>query len=393
MDGNGAIIGGGIAGLSAALFAQQQGVQLPVFEKRADGYAIDHLLWLAPNGLHMLETLGLVDEVLARSTPQECMRFSTASLRVLLSLDCRELARTNRYPIVAIRRRSLHQIMSEALQCRGGTITFGGELENLEVRHDGVLVTLRSRPPLRLSYVLAADGIGSAIRSSLFPTSTVKYQGIRTWLGSSRSPVGRAFVGKTVEMWGRGTRFVATSLDDEHIYWSALERPARYEGQSLPIPADTIDRLRGIFATYHPHVGEILSKASPEELVRCNFSVVEGLPAYYRGRVCLLGDAAHGMPPNMGQGASLALEDAFSAVRELAASDAVEAAFSSYDRGRRPRVSRVVRLANQMNGAFQPTSRVAALLRNAVTAIFPQRLTQRKMARLYAVPFATPHLN
>ncbi len=394
MNSDGAIIGGGIAGLSAALFAQQKGVHLPIFEKERTDPSVDHLLWLAPNGLRLLESLGLLESVREHSVSQEVMAFSSSSLRTLMALDCRALAKTNRFPILAIRRRKLYEVMTDALAQRGGTVTYGCHLEAIEQRNDRVFVSLRQgRAPESFSYVLAADGMGSTIRSSVFPSSEVEYQGIRTWLGRSRTPIAHEFIGKTIEVWGQGTRFVVTGTDSETAFWSALERAEVYQSQSLPIPNDTLSRLRELFSAYHPSVREVLANGDPATLYRCNFGVVTGLPAYAKGRVCLLGDAAHGMPPNMGQGASLALEDACVLIDELTANRNVEHAFRCYERTRRPRVRQMVQMANSMNTLFQPKSRIAAFARNTIAAAVPQRMTQWRMARLYTVPFALPSQN
>jgi 2-polyprenyl-6-methoxyphenol hydroxylase-like FAD-dependent oxidoreductase len=201
------------------------------------------------------------------------------------------------------------------------------------------------------------------------------------------TPVAQRYVGRTIEAWGVGTRFMLTSLDGVTVYWSAIERPEFYQKNAALIEPQCLGRLKSVFSRYHPDVTDILHNAIESSLHRCNFGVVRGLPTYAAGRICLVGDAAHGMPPNMGQGASLALEDAFCLVQAIAQNQTVEQAFMHYDQLRRPRAKQMVQIANSMNTTFQPKGRFASSLRDFAAAVFPSSLSQMRMAKLYKVPF------
>lgn len=389
MNCRGLIIGSGIAGLAVALFALRKGITLPIFERKGSSREEqEHLLMIAPNGLLMLEALGLLGQVLEHATKQEGIQFTDRGMKVLMRLDCVKLARTNRFPIVAIKRRDLHEILIRSLESLGGSIMHDREVERVENGVDGVHVHLRGeRAPLEAEYAIAADGIGSRLRRALFPSSELRYLGIRSWLGVSPTPLARKYYGKMFEMWGEGSRFAILSLDGESVYWVALERQQVYAPTHEPIPDDTLPRLCRLYAEYHPDVGTILCSSDDSQLRRNNFGTVTGLRCYYVGRVCLMGDAAHGMSPNMGQGASLALEDAYWLVEQLASRATVADAFARYDRTRRPRAREMQNLANGMNITFQPEGRVASLLRDRVCGLVPQALTQLRMSRLYRIPF------
>jgi 2-polyprenyl-6-methoxyphenol hydroxylase-like FAD-dependent oxidoreductase len=97
----------------------------------------------------------------------------------------------------------------------------------------------------------------------------------------------------------------------------------------------------------------------------------------------VIGDAAHGMPPNMGQGSSLGLEDALWVTQLLKSLGDPEAAFRAYAQGRRKRVHEMGFLANAMNGLFQPEGRVACVARDVISALIPDRLTALRMGQLY----------
>lgn len=389
---SGAIIGAGIAGLATAIFARQLGVEVEIHEQSGSISCDDHLLWIAPNGLHLLERLGLFEAVRAAGVDQEVMAFATRQLAPLMSLTGESLRRSCGHPIVALRRRTLWQALAGKWRQMGGVIHHGSRLEAIDDTGTSVrLAFADGRPSVAAPWVIGADGMGSRVRRVIAPESRVEYQEIRTWLGTSTTRVAARHVGRTVEAWGDGTRFVLTSLDGETVHFSALERSSAYESNGAPIPGDTLARLARRFAAYHPDVAAVLAGAEPRSLVRCNFGVVVDLPRSCRGLIAVVGDAAHGMPPNMGQGASLGLEDALWIAHELAGRDDAAAAFRRYDAARRGRVAEMRRLANAMNRLFQPESRWAQGLRDRVAALVPDRMTARRMGQLYQ-PTVPPDL-
>lgn len=385
----GVIIGGGIAGLSAAIFARQQGMDVAVYERGRSDSCDDHLLWIAPNGLHILDRLGLLDDILEQTVDQEIMRFSDRMLSPLMTLHGQALRKTCGFPIVAIRRRQLWQAIAQKWTGLGGTIQNGFELQNIVTSDNEVTLHFANHEdPVRSSWVIGADGMGSQVRKLFAPQSIIQYQGIRTWLGKSHTTVAKNYVGSTIEAWGAGSRFVLTSLDGEWIHFSALERSQTYEANNAPIASETLPRLRNIFAEYHDDVQAVLANADPTSLVRCNFGVVSNLRQTHAGLMTVIGDAAHGMPPNMGQGASLGLEDALWVTYELSRSPDPRLAFERYANARQSRVGEMRSLANAMNRLFQPESRWAQRLRDKVAAVIPDSLTARRMGALYqpAVP-------
>ncbi|MCX6108147.1 MAG: FAD-dependent monooxygenase [Proteobacteria bacterium] len=389
MTNRGVIIGGGIAGLAVGLYAQKSSMRLAILEKAPAHNCEDNLLWLAPNGLHLLADLGLLDELRTVYVPQQAMLFSTRNLRELTRLDCQKLTRSNGFPIVAVKRTDLYKLMLRRFLSQGGEVLYEQQLTAISQQDDVVSLSVQGQNRgLDYDYVIAADGIGSTVRRLVFAGSDVLYQEICTYLGHSVTPVAANYIGRTIEAWGTGTRFMLTSLDGKVAYWSAIVRPDVYLKNSAPITTDFMLQLQSTFADYHPDIGRILESAEPTSLHRCNFGVVSGLKAYAAGRICLVGDAAHGMPPNMGQGASLALEDACFLIQSLRQAKTVEEAFIHYDERRRPRAKQMVQIANSMNGTFQPKGRFASAVRDIAAAAFPPGLSQMRMAHLYKVPFS-----
>lgn len=379
-----AIVGGGIAGLAASLFAKQKKIHIPIYEKTTHLDCKDNLLWMAPNGLHLLNKLGLLEQVQEKSVAQNKMIFSTRYLSPMMTLDCDQLIASNGYPIFAVKRRDLYQIILDELIRQGGEIFFDHVIESIDQTSDKVILSFQDRSDrVHCNYLIGADGIGSKIRNFIFPNSHVKYQGLCTYLGHSETDVASKYIGKTIEAWGFGTRFVFTSMDHKTTYWSAIERPDVYRKNSDPIADDFPQNLFENFQEYHPDILEIIKGIKPNSTHRCNFGVVSGLPKFSHDRVCLIGDAAHGMPPNMGQGASLGLEDAYCLIHLLSTQDSAAVVGPAFQKMRHKRVNQMMQLANTMNVFFQPKTGFGRWTRDCLVRMMPDRVNQKKAAQLY----------
>lgn len=382
------IIGGGIAGLATSLFAKKRNMHIPIYEKSSQLDCEDNLLWIAPNGLRLLKDLGLLEQVGKKSVSQESMIFSNRNLDPLMDLNCHQLMKSIGYPILVIKRKDLYQIILDKLKEFGGEVFFDHTIESMHQTKDMVTVSFKDiSHQVQCEYVIAADGIGSKIRKLIFPKSEIKYQGLCTYLGRSQTDIAEKYIGKTIEAWGFGTRFVFTSLNDKTVYWSAVERPAIYSRNSDPVPENLSQILFKNFQEYHPDILEIIKNLHGSSIHRCNFGVVKGLSTFHQDRVCLIGDAAHGMPPNMGQGASLALEDAYCLAQILSEEIDPISAGQKFNNIRRGRVNQMMRIANAMNTISQPKTRFGRWVRDRVVQMIPDGLNQKKMADLYKVPF------
>lgn len=379
------VVGGGVAGIAMGLFAKQKGLHIPVYEQSSKEKSRAHVIWIASNGMALLEKLGVIDEIKSCSTPQTEMLFTSSWFDPCMRLDSTQLSKSLGHSIWAIHRKDLYQILLNAFLKTGGEIHFDQHLESLDCHSKGVELCFKNQEqPVSCQYVIAADGIGSVTRKICFPEAKVIYQCIRTYLGHSKTDVSQHFVGKTIEAWGKHTRFVLTSLDGKTTHWSALKRCKEYENHSVPMPKNLSQFLRNSFSEYHPYIQEILACMDETQIQRCNFGVVSGLPKYHNERVCLIGDAAHGMPPNMGQGASLALEDAYCLVNLLVQNNQTFlGAVRQWEKVRRPRVKKMVNLSTKMNTYFQPDNSFLRVIRDHLIPLIPNVITQKQTEHLY----------
>ncbi len=375
------VVGGGLGGLAVAGALARSGWQVTLLERadriRPEPTAV--VLW--PNGVRALRALDLGAGLDAIATP-----LPDCGVR---RPDGHWLVQPRQTPVerlpVVVHREDLHDALIAGLGDR------------VELRTGVTVRTVRAASGLRpavgdgrhtfeADLVVAADGTDSVVRRQLAPEAGVVSSGCAAWravIPWYRAPSLTAGEPVGGEILGAGYRFVAASLGERGssgassrggIYWMATAA-----GAPRPEPPETqLALLRRWYAGWPAPVDELLAATDPADLVQQEIRELRPLPRSYGfpvgpGGVVLLGDAAHAMPPHLGQGACLAFEDAATLaalLRESRLPDAVVA----YDRSRRPRAAAVVRQTRRMSAVLQTRGRLALRARDAALGTITPRL-------------------
>jgi 2-polyprenyl-6-methoxyphenol hydroxylase-like FAD-dependent oxidoreductase len=347
------VVGAGIGGLAAAAGLCAAGWTVTVCDRVSSLDPVGVALGLAPNGLRALDVFGAGDVLRELAVPQE-VGIRRSDGRWLMRSTTRSVI-ADRFgdPIILLPRSALVDAL--AARVPPGVLSLATEVTSVVPGGPGRRETARvvtTAGELEADLVVAADGIGSATRSALFPGHPgLRYAGFTTWRLLTDPVRGQAGVtgvtGVTgpvpmAESWGRGTVFGVMPLSDGRVYcYAAAPAPP---GQRA---ADNeLAELVRLFGRWHEPIPGLLASAAPRDVLRHDVAELAGpLPSFHRGRVALLGDAAHPMTPNLGQGACQALEDA-AVIARLAAEaepDEVPALLARYTAARLPRTGNVVR--------------------------------------------------
>lgn len=379
-----AVVGAGIGGLATAVGLQASGADVTVLERSSDRLTGDGSgLSLFGNGLVALDVLGLGPARRQRGivSSGESGGAIAAGVpgqrrpdgRLLSPLPAAVAA-----GVVVVHRADLRDLLLSGLE--PGTVVHGAAVNGVSA--DGRRLTVRGSEPREFDVVVAADGIRSRVRGSWPSDPGVRYSGYRAWRGVTREPVDvRGVVGETV---GRGMRFGIAPIDGGSrrgcVYWfAAVSGPATRD----PFPEDL-----QLFAGWHDPVPALLAATPPADRQVLPIKLLAGrLPSFRRGRCVLLGDAAHAMTPDLGQGGNQALEDAATLTALLADVDGgdaarIDAALDTYDRLRRPRTQRIARQAALLGRVLQAGGPVSSRLRDGLLRLAPERAVARRILAL-----------
>jgi FAD-dependent urate hydroxylase len=369
------IIGGGIGGLCAGLSLRKAGLEVLIYEQAEELRAVGAGLTIWANAIKALRKLGVADEVIRAGAKIERGALRTSTGRVLSRTHQGELEQRFGEPTVALHRADLHDILLNALPT--GTVQLAERCTGFEEDAEGVACSFAGGKTDRGQLLVGADGIHSVIRARLFPEVKLRYSGYTTWRGVVETR-DEAALGTTSETWGCGARFGIVRIDRERVYWFST---ANVEAGLKLSPAEGKSFLLEQFKGWH-HPVELLIESTPaEHILHNDIYDIAPMKRWSRGRVALLGDAAHPTTPNMGQGACMAIESSLALARCLRQSDNLTEGLRHYERERMPRTAWITKQSRRIGRIGQFQSRLLCTLRDAFVQLAPDSLTVKQIER------------
>lgn len=395
-----AIIGAGIGGLTTALTLQQNKISSCVYESRPAESFAGAGIWVPANAMQVFARLGLAERVLAAGyelNEIELLDYLSGSLmKVSLAGIKQEFASS----IVAIRRSRLHQILLDALRDRQtnavvklfygyrceGVEPVSAELSGAEANGQRVAISFFQREEVYADYVVAADGLHSAIRQSIFPAIQPNYSGQTSWRALVRAELPERWKRSSVEIWGEGRRFGFSHLGADEVYWYATaDMPPLSEISSTADPIAEIASLQELFASFPAAVRKLVASAAT--VIRTDLSDLPILSKWYSGKIVLIGDAAHATTPNLGQGGAQAIEDSYVLAKMIEQYATPEEAFRHYQTVRQEKARRIVRRSRWFGRIAHIKGVLPRQLRNAAVKYTPQVVNLREFEKLFSLNF------
>jgi 2-polyprenyl-6-methoxyphenol hydroxylase-like FAD-dependent oxidoreductase len=356
------IVGGGIGGIAAGIALLQAGFTVRIFEKagqlREAGAGVS--LW--PNGTVVLSELGVLSEVLKHGQVGTHFLLRQQSGELLMDISTTE-ADT---PTVCLHRADLLRVLAQAMppEC----FRLNHEVTGVESTGQKVCLQFRNQENFVCDGVVGADGVHSRLRVLLGDNRKAAPRGYIIFRGLADTPADFP-LGHNGESWGAGCRFGTLAIGKNKVCWYAtantsfLDRPV----------AEHKERLQEIFQAWHDPVPQLVATTDPETIMVANACDL-GTFRQGSGAATLLGDAAHALTPNLGQGACTALEDALVLARCLNRHSSVSSGFRCYESLRFPLVRSAILRSRWLGAIGQWESGIAVALRNFVTRRLPAHM-------------------
>jgi 6-hydroxynicotinate 3-monooxygenase len=327
------VIGAGIGGLAAALALRSRGFEARIFEQAQTLERVGAGIGFGPNALHVLEPLEVADAVRdAGFCPAASIVYDGHDGSVLSELPNRQEP-----AMICLHRADAHRVLAEALT--PGTLTLKRRLVDLEQDDQGVTAVFEDGSCERGDVLIGADGLHSRVRELLFGSERPRYTGRATFRALVPAErVSQLGLDSIVGSWrGRDNRQVLHYRLKHEMNLRAEYDEPEWTAESWSLRGD-VSELRALVADFHPTVVELFSHV--EDVHKWGLWDREPFPRWSVGRVTLLGDAAHAMTPNIGQGASTGVEDAAILTRCLEATDGdISRALLRYETARHERTS------------------------------------------------------
>jgi 2-polyprenyl-6-methoxyphenol hydroxylase-like FAD-dependent oxidoreductase len=368
------IAGGGIGGLTAALALNRAGFDVAVYEQAPAFTEIGAGMSLWPNATQVLRSLGVLEQVLASGEPVTQFNLFRPHGKLISAIAMTGF----QTPALCIHRADLHRALRSQLP--EGCLIPGQRVESFDQDSDGVIARFEGGQEVRGDGLIAADGINSAVRAQIHGHGEPIFRGYCIWRGiAPRSP--GAVRGHISETWGSGRRFGVMPMGQGRICWYATRN-------SIPSQSDAPEgrkaEVAALFKNWHGPIPELIEATNPCDIIKNDARDRRPLKRWGDRRITLLGDAAHPITPNVGQGACMAIEDAACLAKCLLASSDITSGFRAYEALRGSRTARMARQARRIGAIGQWENPWVVRGRDLVTRFVLSRSPDTQLKAMYA---------
>jgi salicylate hydroxylase len=357
MESEIAIIGAGLGGLTCALALARAGLAVAVYEQAPVLCEVGAGITLSPNASRIMIHLGL-EEPMRRLgvVPPKQLTQNLESGKVLIERERGEAVEAQYgAPYIHLHRADLHALLADALEAaQPGAVRLGYQLERIASAADRATMTFSGGQSARAAVAVGADGVKSVTRDALFATLPPQFTGQVAWRGVlPRSALPQEVQELPPGIWiGEKRLFMRYPMRGwDLVNYAAFVNLEGWSEEGWAIPS-TIAELRDHYRDAEPMLLALIDATPPDQLFKWALHARESLDSWITGSVTLLGDAAHGMLPFMGQGAATAMEDGMVLARCLVQFPKAEA-LARYEAARRERTTMVQTQSRLLGLQFQ----------------------------------------
>ena len=371
------IVGCGIGGLSTAHALCQLGHDVILVERASELKPVGAGISVQPNAMQALRRLQVDQQISEHAWAASEARVLLKTGKVLTQFDFENYRDKFGFLPLTIFRGDLIRVLAETLKQKPGAsqIVVGEQVRSYEETADGISVVSNKGTTFKCDALIGADGIHSKIREILWAKQPIRYSGYTCWRGMVEESAIVEQADVMTEVWGNGERFGFMRCNPRQVYWFATQdRRERTENQQD-------DRWKQSFESWTQPIPQILNATPDHSIVHNDIVDMVPLPKWSKEKVTLVGDAAHAMTPNFGQGGAQAIEDAVVLGLSMGKCRDVGRAFELYEQTRIARATSLVKGSWQYGRIAQGGTALRRLVRNHLLPMLPKRLVDKQIGQ------------
>lgn len=379
---SGMIIGAGIGGLSTAIALQRRGMPVQVFEAASALCPVGAGILVPANAMNILARYGLAGQVRGEGVPIESFIVLDRHGRLISKLSASYTQNGVSQQAVAIHRGQLQQVLLGALL--PDTLSTGKPCVDVSTHTDHAEAMFGDGTKARAEFVVGADGIRSAVRKLLFPDSALRYSGQTCWRGVATLTLPVQWANQFTEVWSVCGQFGFVPISASQVYWFATRR----------LPANGRDdighlkqQLTDMFGSTLEPIAHLIAQTDGNNIIRNDLFDLAPLKSWTRGRIVLVGDAAHAIMPNLGQGGAQAIEDSWVLSEMLATSKSFEEAFTRFQIMRQARARKIAGMSRDLAKISSLCNTTLCDIRDTLFRRTPAFITARQFRGIYGMPY------
>jgi 2-polyprenyl-6-methoxyphenol hydroxylase-like FAD-dependent oxidoreductase len=378
------IIGAGPAGLTAAIALARAGIEARVFERAPELGRVGGGLGVQSNALRALQKLGIGERIVGAGAEIRAQEICDIHGRLLFSFPTGEVADEYGTPTISLMRAEVQRALVDAVP--EGVLRLNAECVGVTQEGDLVRATFVDGHTESGALLIGADGGRSVVRGYVYGAedSPPRYSGFTSWRGVTDigPDVLPAHTSRT--FLGSGKQFVLFPVGEERIYWGLMKREP--EGRVAAVSA-LHELLLGHLRDFPEVTRRLVEATDPAEILKTDVCDRDPEQTWRRGRVVVIGDAAHMTTPFVGQGAGISMEDAVVLAKELSLTEGlhdqrmIEGALDSFQRARMARCAQIVLTSRRRGRVFSWANPAVVAVRNAALRAAPASLWRRETAK------------
>jgi 2-polyprenyl-6-methoxyphenol hydroxylase-like FAD-dependent oxidoreductase len=370
-----AIIGGGIGGLTTALALKQNGQDVMIYESAPEIKPVGAGIIMANNAMQVFDKLGIRQKIERAGCKISTINIADSKLNRISSSDLTIFE--NKYGVynVAIHRADLQKILADEIGFQN--IQFSKRLNKIEQGNDVKLI-FEDNTNINVDIVIGADGIKSVVREQLLGAKNFRDSKQRCWRGVSELDWTSKYNHEAIEAWGKGKRFGFVKITDNKIYWYAVINDSMMNGNS---------NIEELFKDFHPEIVKIISETPKENIIFNDIIDLKPIKQWQKGKICLIGDAAHATTPNMGQGACQAIEDAYVLGKLFGQGKSAKEVFQQYEKLRMKKAHFIVNTSWTIGKVAHFQNSIAVWLRNVLMKRIPKATNEKQLEKIFCIAY------